>query len=625
MHRPSSLNLSPFNFDFKKNFKLLLFYIRNIFIFKLISRKIYWKLYLSNSILIFAILIFVLLTVINKFEVLLREERIHNLQDKISILEPLVLGCLKNKEYSTLQDQVSQITKLTSLRITILKKDGTVIADSDNEVVKSNINHWYRPEIQEALINDFGHSNRFSEMLNQNMFYIARSIIINNKVVGAIRLAIPRKSINTQIQNLILVILWISCFGIIIILICSYLLTRVITKPITELMSVCKSMLQGNYTKKVKILGKDEISRLGYTLNCLSDAIKSKIETISMERAQLKSMLKAMTEGILSIDSKNNILFCNQNAGKFLGYDPLKSTGKSLDNLMKSQILLPIIKEARFKETLVKKEIKFKISAKEHIVKLHISPFHLKDDYGMVIVIHDITRIRHLEKVRQDFVANVSHELKTPLTSINGYAETLLEGAIHDPNINSRFVEKIQKNSHRLYFLVKDILSLAKLESEHAHLNCVNKSWDKIIEQVLCQYEETCLKKKIRVSYKSQKGFQIHADPEFMRQILDNLLSNALRYTLPSGRVSIDIEEQGSFGVLRVTDNGIGIPENDLERIFERFYRVDKDRSRELGGTGLGLSIVKHLVSIMNGTIEVTSTLGHGSTFSVYLPRKKSP
>ena len=588
-----------------------------------VKTKIYWKLYLTNSFLLITILTLVIVAILSKFEELLWHNRFTHLKEKITMIIPQATTSLKLNQEGPIQDLVTKIGENTATRITIIKKNGKVIADSHEPIRELARNHWQRPEIQQALDASYGDSLRLSDSLDTKMFYLAKRIEENGEVLGAVRLSIPMSMFQKQIRDLNLVILWICFFGIVIMLMSSYHLIHKITRPITELMSICNAMVLGDYSKKVKSPGTDEIGRLGYTLNRLSGEISAKIATISMERAQLKSMLTAMTEGIVSVDSNDKILFCNHTACIFLDGSYSSAHEKTISETAGFKILSPILKEARRKKSSVVEEITLSNATGERILNLHASPFPLRNDFGVVVVIHDMTRIRHLEKVRQDFVANVSHEIKTPLTSINGYVETLLDGAIYDERYNSRFLKKVQSNTNRLIFLVKDILSLAKIESDKLELTFEKKKWDPIIEQVLTQYEQVFADKELTLDYRPDSKIIVQGDEECMRQILDNLVSNAIRYTQAGGKITIRLNTHSAYGVLSVSDTGIGIPQKDIERVFERFYRVDKDRSRELGGTGLGLSIVKHMASSMQGSVTVESEVSKGSTFSVFLPLAK--
>jgi two-component system phosphate regulon sensor histidine kinase PhoR len=249
-----------------------------------------------------------------------------------------------------------------------------------------------------------------------------------------------------------------------------------------------------------------------------------------------------------------------------------------------------------------------------------MTPFATIHARGTIVIMHDLTQVRRLEKVRSDFVANVSHELKTPLTSIKGYVETLLNGAMSQPDIALRFLRKVEANANRLTLLVKDILTLSQTECPNREAGGKPICWLEIIRSCLCQYDHMIKTKKISVELGVPANIEVLGDWESLTQIFENLLTNAIRYMKPGGKLTLSWRCEDNYGILSVSDTGIGIPQEDLERIFERFYRVDKDRSRQLGGTGLGLSIVKHTVGLLGGTVALTSQFGSGSTFHVHLP-----
>jgi two-component system phosphate regulon sensor histidine kinase PhoR len=259
-------------------------------------------------------------------------------------------------------------------------------------------------------------------------------------------------------------------------------------------------------------------------------------------------------------------------------------------------------------------------SGRERIVDVHASPFRGGDRSGLVLVLHDISELRRLERIRRDFVANVSHELKTPLTSIKGFIETLLAGALHDEHNNERFLRRIDWNVDRLTHLVADLLSLARIESG-ATIQRVPVDWRRILTDVLRRHEEAIRSKGLELQVAgTTEAVLVAGDPEAMTQVLENLVDNAVKYTTNNGRIRVQLFTREGIASLIVEDTGIGIPSAELDRVFERFYRVDKARSREVGGTGLGLSIVKHLVMAMGGTVRVASDVGRGSRFTVDLP-----
>lgn len=336
-------------------------------------------------------------------------------------------------------------------------------------------------------------------------------------------------------------------------------------------------------------------------------------------RDQLQAVLGALVEGILAVGLRDEILFCNRAAESLFGTRQL--VGSSLISLDGGPLMVEMVEAARTGGRRVAREFRVERGGEELTFDAHAAPFAGGGASGVILALHDLTELRRLERVRRDFVANVSHELKTPLTSIRGYTETLLAGALMDRVTGERFVRKIHDNAARLNTLVQDLLHLARIEAQEGRLTLGPVSWAPIVRDSIHRHEEAMRQKGIACCFDaSLSDVTVLGEQEGMTQILENLLDNAIKYTPAPGRVRVEISAEPPIGVLRVADTGVGIPANDIPRIFERFYRVDKARSRDVGGTGLGLSIVKHLVSAMGGDVRVSSTVGCGSTFEVRIP-----
>ena len=423
----------------------------------------------------------------------------------------------------------------------------------------------------------------------------------------------------------------IAAAGLGIALVLGFILARRLAQPLADLIRVATAMRRGRYEERVAPIDVVELSSIGEALNVLGEEVSSRIALMSRDRAQLRSILSAMVEGIIAIDNSGRILFSNQAASRLLHNDMRLSRGEDFKNVPAINLLSELINDARQTSGLVTREVRMGPRENQTFIATKALPFANEDSAGraaadgVVIVLHDITNVRRLERIRRDFVANVSHELKTPLTAIKGYVETLLGGAMEDPATNVRFLEKIDRNVGRLSNLVQDILSLARIES-HEDVDLVDATsvridWRSIVQAVASAHEDEAAAKGITMSVKlSDEPLVVAGEREAMRQILDNLVSNAIKYTPKSGQVWIDAHKTaGSECEVVVRDSGIGIPEKHLDRIFERFYRVDVARSREMGGTGLGLSIVKHLVAGLGGQVSVESKVGAGSTFTVHM------
>lgn len=415
----------------------------------------------------------------------------------------------------------------------------------------------------------------------------------------------------------------------------AFWLARRIAQPIQELTDATERIAAGGYGHKVYAAGVDEVGSLARTFNHMSERLAAQFAQLQEDRQQLRTILSGMVEGVVALDAEQRILFANERAAELLEFQPTAAVGRKLWEVVRQSALQEIVQQALAEPGTHRQELNWNGPAVRsltvHAARLPGVDLALRNGdppraRGAVVVLHDTTELRRLERLRQEFVANVSHELKTPLTNIKAYVETLLEGAVEDPHNRVPFLEKVLEQSERLHALILDLLSLARIESG-------NEVYDFQVVP-LAPAVAACLERyRGRAEARGQTLQAVPppagdaaawADEEAIQQILENLVDNALKYTPPGGRIIVrwgpgdDGPQRQVF--LEVEDSGIGIPEADLPRIFERFYRVDKARSREMGGTGLGLSIVKHLVGTLHGSIRAASRLGHGSTFTVLLP-----
>lgn len=420
-----------------------------------------------------------------------------------------------------------------------------------------------------------------------------------------------------------------SLFSVILIIPLAYFLARSLTNPILEVTQKAIQLVSSNFGGEVQVRPTDELRSLSKAIGEMGTQLRNKIEEISNEKDYLQTILKGMTEGVLVVDGRARILMVNDALRQLL----------SLSSDVSDRMPVEIIRNAELEEAIRKameggENIALELDLNKagektievSVVSIHPSGTRKDEDSegirGAVAVFHDITRLKQLEKIRQDFVANVSHELRTPLTTIKGYAETLLDGALKEDQA-FQFVQVIKRHTDRLTKIVEDLLMLSKIETKEFQLKTESISLPNLMDDIIDFLKEPAEKKKISLSrHETPSSLAIRADRSYLEQILINLLDNAIKYTLEGGRVIVSAAEKDSKDIqFSIEDNGIGIPKEDLSRIFERFYRVDKGRSKELGGTGLGLSIVKHLVQVHGGKVWVESQLGKGSTFYFILPK----
>jgi len=548
-----------------------------------------------------------------------------NLRHQILAGRDFLESCLNAQGlYSANIDAIAdRIGAQQELRVTIISKDGKVLGDSElNPPELARVeNHLDRPEIQDVINKGFGISKRYSHTIKKYLYYMAIPFG-KGEQAGFLRYAVPisyivmleEKLRRTIIAALLLVFLLSIAF--------SFVISFTVSSRLEELAKIARAVAQGDFSKKPYIYSKDEIGDLAMALSYMSDEIKNKIDIIRKETAKLDVILSSMFEGIMVVDAKGYIVMMNPSLRKMFLVDSDPEGKTPIEVVRNPQIQDVMDKIIKEKCRFFSKEINITYP-EEKVLKINAVEIIKKDILeGGVLVFHDITELRRLERIRQDFVANVSHELRTPVSNIKGYAETLLEGAMDDKENAKEFMGIIYQEASRLSNLIDDLLDLSKIESGRVKMEFIPLDIAPVLKRTFGVLEKTIKEKNLSVSINIPEGLpQVLADEKRLNQVFLNLLDNAVKYTNEGGAINVVAFESGRFVQIDITDTGIGIPEIDLPRIFERFYRVDKARSRELGGTGLGLSIVKHIVLSHGGQVWVKSRPGQGSTFSFTIPK----
>lgn len=513
-------------------------------------------------------------------------------------------------------------------RLTFLRSDGEVLGDSDARASLMD-NHMLREEVYEASVNGIGYSIRFSETLQRNMMYVAVRLDDQQTGGGYIRLATSLSQVETSIRNV-----WIGLLlGLLALFVISglisYRIALSMTKPIERITLVAQQITNRNYKSRAPAHQKDEIGQLGLAINRMSDSLQKQMERISENENRLSSIMSNMVSGVVMIDGDERIALMNRASEELLGFSSKELLGSKYNDANQQLEFTQMIEDCIERRERIREEIVFYFP-QERILEVNITPLvtGAEDFGGVLVVLHDITAIRKLEKMRSEFVANVSHELKTPIAAIKGFSETILAGALQDQETTRSFVQIIYDESERLNRLIGDILDLSKIESKRSPLSFSPVHMLSFVDNCLHVMNSEAMKKSIELEMQVPDSLYMEADEDRLGQILFNLLANGINYTQEGGKVRVKVFSyaSGNDGLepdrvsIQVSDTGIGIPRKDLPRIFERFYRVDKARSRSSGGTGLGLSIVKHLVELHRGTIQVESEPGMGTTFIIDLP-----
>ena len=492
------------------------------------------------------------------------------------------------------------------VRFTVINKEGEVIFD--NEITKLD-NHNNRQEIIDAFKNGSGSSVRYSESLSISMVYVATKIDDNT----VIRSSVPVNSIRVFTSGTLKYYIAIILLVFVLSLFLAVKLVKIIVYPINELQKVTSKIENGDLNKRAIIYNYDEIGFLAQTFNNIADQLEIRIIDSLDKKNKLEAILESMESGVIAIDNNENIILINSYSQKLFDLKE-DNIGKKISDCIIDYDLINFIREI---PEIGTKEIKL-FHPIERELRVKKSPIinYLNNSIGIVITVQDITDIKRLENMRSEFVANVSHELKTPLTSIKGFSETLRY--VDDSETKNKFLDIIDKESERLTNLINDILILSNIENIHKMESEYFNPGD-VIENVLDMVKSQAYKKSIIIKYNDCFNSEILGSKDKFHQLAVNLIENAIKYSNENGIVKIDLTLEEQYFVFKVKDNGIGIPKNDIPRIFERFYRVDKSRSTR--GTGLGLAIVKHIVKLFNGEISVKSKVGIGSTFTVKIKK----
>ncbi len=540
---------------------------------------------------------------------------------KALVVEEDVAG-LTPAQTGDLQARMGKLHERLRVRITLLAADGRVLADTSQDPALME-NHRERQEIVEALQKGTGTQTHYSRTLGHSMMYVARRVP-RPYPVAYVRVARPLTSIQAQLAPLYRSVWGVAGGMALAAMLLAFVLARTMARRLQELTARAERIAAGEYGHKVHEGGADEIGMLARAFNVMSQRLAEQFDQVEKDRQQLRAVLSGMVEGVVAIDAEQRILFANDRAARLLEFSAPVAVGRKLWEVVRWPSIQEVVRRAQDTGDPFREELAWNGPSVKSLA-VHVAPLSGPPGRGVVLVVHDITELRRLERVRQEFVANVSHELKTPLAVITASVETLLDGAVDDADNRLTFLEQIDEQARRLHNLILDLLSLTRIESgdEMFELGAVELA--PAVSACLERHRARAEGRKLTMTAANTNDTFVWADDEAVGTILDNLVDNALKYTPEGGRIDVRWHTDDRYVCLEVEDTGIGIPERDLPRIFERFYRVDKARSREMGGTGLGLSIVKHLVQAMKGSVVATSRLGHGSTFHVRLPCAPDP
>jgi two-component system phosphate regulon sensor histidine kinase PhoR len=535
-----------------------------------------------------------------------------------------ILDLLDRQAYTELRTACADLAGSVSLRITVILPSGEVVADTSENPQQMD-NHADRPEVQAALGGAIGRSTRFSHTVGEKLTYVAVPLRQDGKVGGVVRTAFPVQSLSHALRAVYVRIALVGLAAAVLAGVLSLLVAKKITRPLESLRQGAERFARGELKHRLPASGAQEITMLAQSLNHMATELDQRLETIVRQENEHQAVLASMVEGVLAVDPEGAILSLNEAGAQMLGVAAEQAHGRIVHEAIRHAGLLTFVEKALASSEPVEQDLEA-TGPDKHSLHAHGTVLHdgQQRKIGALIVLHDVTRLRHLEKIRRDFVANVSHELKTPITSIKGFVETLLHEQLENKDNSLRFLGIILRQVNRLDAIIGDLLMLSRLErgSEEQTIQLQSEPLAEVLRAAVEMCEKKAADKSMRLDLDCPADLQASINAPLLEQAVTNLIDNAIKYSEAGAAVRIAAAREGDAAVIRVQDHGCGIEAVHLPRLFERFYRVDRARSRELGGTGLGLAIVKHIVAAHRGSIRVESAVGQGSTFVISLPLK---
>jgi two-component system, OmpR family, phosphate regulon sensor histidine kinase PhoR len=553
----------------------------------------------------------------------LRSDQLEQVERSLEERARLVLDqtreiSFEHDDRATLDALADRTARAGMMRVTLISLDGTVLGDSgvDLDRLPGIESHADRPEVRAALAGEVGSATRRSDTVGHELLYLA----LPAEGRGIVRVAVTLSELDAARAALRRRLAVAGCVGLLIAIALSFLIARSALRPIQEVRRVAEAIARGDLDERPPLSGGDALGEISNSIREIARQLRTRLEDATHEKEQLRAVLESMVEGVLVVDAAGRVLLANSRLREFYGIRN-EITGHPLLEVIRHPELDVLLRDVAEADAIVSSTFTLGDPPRTLRVQAARFPRGVEPRAGSVAVFHDISELERLEEVRRDFVANASHELRTPLTAIQGFAETLLEADL-SPDKRQSYLEIIDRHARRLGFIVRDLLALSTVETGKWRVEPMQVDVADIARTVIHDLEPRVVEGELSLDCEVEGDVEAFADPRILEQILTNLLDNAVKYTEPGGRVEVRLIEGPERVRLIVRDTGIGIPEEDQSRIFERFYRVDKARSRSAGGTGLGLSIVRHLVQRLGGEISVESRVGEGTTFAFSLPKR---
>lgn len=589
-------------------------------------KRLIWKIWIPSACCLLISFLLWTFYIYGTFNNYLRDRQIKEVTNLLSFISPDLLNLMDDGDEVVHRYCQTIKTQLGEGRITIILPDGRVIGDSDVRDYRLLEGHADREEVQAALQKKTQIFLRHSHTLDVDMLYFAKVLEVQGKVVGILRYSVPAKNLREEHEAFGKSIIYAAVLFIVVTLIFSLWLTRRVILPVKNLQKMAAQFAIGDFTEKIVASDISEIKSMGDSMNSMASHLKTHIHEMRHQKNRLEAVLSGIQEGVIALNDDNEIVMMNQAAADFFKIKMERGIGKKIIYVLQFPNLYKFCREVLQTKKAQSTEEVWRHANTEYLFRIQGAPMlHRSGEVtGLVLVFEDITRMRQLEETRKDFVSNVSHELRTPLTAILGYIETLQTGAMFDEEDGPRFLEIIEKQTRRMNSLISDLLELSRLEVmeergeglQHASVT----SLDLIIENIKTLTKNNLKKNNQRLHIELPCGLNLLMNESLIEQALLNLVNNAINYSPTGTDICLAVHDEDDWVVFDVIDQGPGIPEELQTRIFERFYRVDKGRSRAAGGTGIGLSIVKHVVQLHHGKVFVVNR-SKGCCFTMKIPK----
>lgn len=597
-------------------------------------KKIIWQIFPANLLILVIALVSVTWYGATSIEEFFLDEAQKGLEARCNLIKKDIADLVREQNFSELRELAITDGREAGMRITVVDSHGVVLADSSEDPLKMN-NHSGRPEIAKAFQGQTGSSLRLSKTLNDTLLYVAIPIYLHERKEGSadvvLRCSFSVASLYANIsqskQRVAVGSSVIVAFAVLVTL----LISRNISRPLEEIRSCAERFSKGDFSKRMKqsLHSRNaslEVVSLASTMDRMAELLDEKIGAIVTHRNQLETVFSSMVEAVIAIDTEERVISINDAAAKLFKVDKKESRGKIVQQIVRNLELQQRISHILTSRESVETEIVLNDGGEERFLQTNVVTLYdgNGESVGVLVVLNDVTRLRKLETVRRDFVANVSHELRTPITSIKGYVETLLDGALDNREDAERFLQIVLRQSTRLNAIIDDLLALSRIEQESSNGNIQLEriSLCGVLDVALQTCQMKAHQENVKIELNCPKDICLMMNPTLLEQAVVNLVVNAIKYSESGGVVTVAAQlwDNGEKVRISVLDRGCGVGREHLPRLFERFYRSDKSRSRSHGGTGLGLAIVKHIVQAHEGTIDVKSEKGVGSEFTMILP-----